>query len=89
MALLDLISSDGDLRKEQDVLDEHEELFDNLNMRANQLLLFCTASKEPELHTVAYKCLTHLKKSIDTAGVEITKLDTAVTTDNCLVRTPA
>ena len=53
MALLDLISSDGDLRKEQDVLDEHEELFDNLNMRANQLLLFCTASKEPELHTVA------------------------------------
>ena len=46
----------------------------------------CTASKEPKLCTVAYKRLTCLKKSIDAAGVELTKLDTAPTIDNCLVR---
>ena len=48
--------------------------------------MFCTASKKLELRTVVYKRLTRLKKSIDVAGVEITKLDTALITDNCLVR---
>ena len=86
LSVIDLLSSDADLRKEQDVLDEHEELIDDLSARTNQLILNCTTNTEPEIRTVAHKRLTRLQKTIDATGSEIAKFDKESTIDNCLVR---
>ena len=84
--MIDLLSSEADLRKEQDVLDEHEELLDDLNVRVDQLILNCTTSKEPEIRSIAHKRLTRLQKNLDTTGIEIAKFDKAKPIDTCLVR---
>ena len=75
LSVIDLLSSDADLLKEQDVLDEHEEVIDELSTHTNQLILNCMTSTEPEIRTVAHKRLTRLQKTIDSTGSEIAKFD--------------
>ena len=70
--------------REQNVPDKQDEIVDDFITRIDWLILFSMASTGPKTWTVALKCLRCLEKNLDTAGEEISKMDTAPT-DDCLV----
>ena len=84
-SLIELIEADADLEKEQEVLDAHDELVDDLLIRTDRLILSCTVNVDPELRSTTSKRITRLEKTISTVDAEIAKISDPPI-DLCLVR---
>ena len=84
LALIDLLEEEDDLEREQQVLDEHNEIVAALFARINRLISSLTTSTDPEPCKIVSRRLAHLQRSISAVSTEINLMDD--TADVCLVR---
>ena len=84
-SLIELIKADADLEKEQEVLDAHNKLVDDLLIWTDRLILSCTVNVDPELCSTTSKRITRLEKTMSNVDAEIAKISDPPI-DLCLVR---
>ena len=68
--VIDLTDSEDSLPREQDVLDEHDDVVANLSVRVKQLIDACTSS-DTTPRKVATRRLAHVKKTLSNVSSAI------------------
>ena len=74
LATIELLESEEDLAKEQDVLDEHEAVVDDLIARINRLIVTDRGATTPDPRHVATKRLERIEAKLAVITDNITKL---------------
>lgn len=84
LALIDLLEEEGPLEKEEETLDQHDDIIGELSTRLN-LLTQVAPSDPPSMHRkVVTRRLNHLKKNLSSAQEDIGNMTDCQ--DICLVR---
>ena len=83
-ALIDIIDGEGDLQKEQDLLDQHDDDMSDLAVRIQQLITGCSTPSYSTVRKLASWKLSHLQTNLSTVSTGIASLSDE-TADVCLL----
>ena len=83
---MDVINGAGEaaLRKEQDVLDEHNDEISSLAARLQEFIVICSTIADPDIRKVPSRRLARLDKSLSSISNRIKSI-TGDSSDTCLI----